>query len=592
MGPFEGKPIRAIAVDIPVLSIPTDTPVFMGRNRRPPLLFADIADIMRDLYALEFNIPIFFIIDAQVDPYNMTVEEEAYMRHMESAPPHDLERIWRMRPQRFGFGYKVDEKSRFREKADAAICELVNKRDVAVISGDGFGTEARTGKLQRPEDLVRFQAKRSSRELPFAFLNRTERLRGLSLHDVVAPLSNDEYWDEWEECARILAGHMGREQKRSDREWISHVQSNRVSDGTELITGRDEPATTESGNYSEVKGGPKSHVATEEAVLPHSHEPEQSSGITSDPSHTIPRLVPDAAFVFRDLRDLRAHQGMTVEMVSRPFRVGEQLFFKLYAAGMGVLVELTGDQVITTDHHFVSATGRLELDNGGWVLRDASINGVVSAAEVEELKSLGRRLDPPTFTPWGRLPRWRWRRQQHDQSVEEHLSGPDTETEVDQPRPNPEPKPPETVNPVGESSTDSGTPPGPTSTPPTPPKVPAETTPENADTSAPASTTPSRIDSNGQAEPTAEETDLPAPDVDDETESPESVRGPDGDNEPEGETEPRDHRRLVMAGVAVGVAIALVVPFRILTNDGAGKSAATPAGAPFGAGGSRAMHTH
>ena len=593
MGAFDERPVRALAVDLANLSIRTDTPVMMGSNSRQPLLFRDVIDIMNDLYGFEFSIPIFFVIDARVVPYNMTRPETEDLWRMESAAPDESDRVWRIRKQRFGISRREDDKSKFKERADAALCELANKRNVAIISGDRFYTESQSGKLQRPLDLIRFRPYRETREESFTFYNESLEHGDRPLPQLVADLTDDEYWDEWYECAQILSGHMEKEQKRNDRyvisEWLKgRVRSAAISAST-TTTKPPEILPVQETNQSTSTPASGSLPA---ARIDHA-PPEKSVPMVAVPASqpTADRLVPDAVFVFRDLRDLRAHQGMTVEMVSRPFWVDEQLFFRLYAAGSGVLIEVAEIQNVKTEHEFMSATGQLELADHGWVLRDASINGVVSAEEVEELKSLGRRLDPPTFSPWGRLPRWRWRRQQHDQSIEEHLPGPDTETEVDQPHPNPEPKPPETVNPVGESSTDSGISPEPPRTPPTPPTVPAETTPENSGTSAPASTTPTRTDSNGQAEPTADETDLPVPDVDDETESPEPVRGLDGDNEPEGESEPRDHRRLVMAGVAVGAAIALVLPFRIFNSDRAGKSPAAPASTPSSSGDSRVLHT-
>ena len=593
MGAFDERPVRALAVDLANLSIKTDTPVMMGSNLRQPLLFRDVIDIMNDLYGFDFSIPIFFVIDARVVPHNMTRPETEDLWRMESAAPDESDRVWRIRKQRFGISRREDDKSKFKERADAALCELANKRNVAIISGDHFYTESQSGKLQRPLDLIRFRPYRETREESFTFYNESLEHGDRPLPQLVAELTDDEYWDEWYECAQILSGHMEKEQKRNDRyvisEWLkSRVRSSAISASTtstkplEIL-----PVQETNQSTSTPAGGSLPAVRTDHAP------PEKSVPVAAVPASqpTSDRLVPDAVFVFRDLRDLRAHQGMTVEMVSRPFWVGEQLFFRLYAAGSGVLIELAEIQNVKTEHEFMSATGQLELADHGWVLRDASINGAVSSREVEELKPLGRRVELPTFTQWGRLPRWRWSGRRQHEIPEEQPLGLDEATEVELPLVHAAPEASEADSSVTQHSTGSETPPGPPRTPPTPPTVPAETTPENTGTSAPASTTPTRTDSNGQAEPTADETDLPVPDVDDETESPEPVRGPDGDNEPEGETEPRDHRRLVMAGVAVGAAIALVLPFRIFNSDGAGRSPTTPASAPSSSGDSRVLHT-
>lgn len=597
MGAFDEKPIRALAVDLANLSIRTDAPVLMGSNARQPLLLRDVIDIMNDLYGFEFNIPIFFIIDARVVPYNMTRPETEDLWRMESAEPHDLERVWRIRKQRFGISRREDDKSRFKETADAALCELANKRNVAVVSGDRFFSESQSGKLQRPLDLIRFRPHRESRSEGFTFYNESMEYGGRPLPQLVADLTNDEYWDEWAECAQILSGHMDRDQKKHDRSVISTWLKNRVRDSARSTSLSPTPA-----GPPEIPSGHRpdqsvSTAATENLPAPRTDHlpPEESVPVEVVPAPPLraERLVPEAVFVFRDLRDLRAHQGMTVEMVSRPFRVGEQLFFKLYAAGMGVLVELADDQDIKTGHQFISATGLLELADHGWVLRNASINGVVPSEDVEELKPLGRRVELPTFTQWGRLPTWLRRRQQVVQQVDEHPPGPDQGTDADLPVVHASPEPLGTGTSEAQIPTDSATSPEPQPTPIDPPKAPTGTVPEKTGTPSPAPTVPTGTDCSGQAEPTADETDSPVPDgePDDETESPEPVPGPGDNEEPEVETEPREHRRLVMAGVAVGACLALVIPFRIFNSGGAGESPAAPAGTPSSSGDSRVLHT-
>lgn len=393
MGNSGDRPIRALAVDLPNLCIETDTPVYMGNNLRPPLLFADILDMMRDLYAFNFNVPIFFIIDARVQPHAMSTAEAQLLLDMERRDSHDLERIWRMRRRLTGGSSRETTKAKEKEKADFAMCDLANRLDVALITEDRLLPEAESGRLQRPDDLIRFVPRRSSRDEQFRFVPATRRTETRSLASLVAPLTDDEYWDEWARCVKVLAPHMEREQKKWDLECIKYVRDTRVATVPAPAVVPEPSAVAEP---TAVAGSVASSV--------------EPLARTSEPPVPAP-LVPVAAFVFGDLRDLAAHRNSVVEMIGRAFRTDSGLEFRLYAAGMGVKVELADSSVDLHGASFISATGQLDFDGRAWILRDARINGSVSNEEVHRLKDSGQGMRRgPGFSDWGRSPRWRWAR--------------------------------------------------------------------------------------------------------------------------------------------------------------------------------------
>lgn len=605
MEPFGELPIRSIAVDLANLRLDTDQPVLMGKTERQPLLFRDITDIMRALEELQLGVPIFYVIDARVNPHGMRPEEEAFIRELESRDPRYTDRIWRMKQRRFGISKKEDAKSLLREKADVALCDLANALDTAIISGDRFGEEARTGRLARPDSLVRFEANRTSRDHQFGFSNRSRQFPLRNLETLTAHLTDEEYWDEWCRGARILADHMHRQQKKDDREVIDHYLSTRTP---KTEKNRKSRVVTRSTDFSHIEVTFTGTDSSAPEAVTEIHE--QDVPVPVPVVAPVPvAVIPEAAFIFRDLHDLKTHVDQPVEMISRIFRQDTSLYFRLYGSGMGVLLDVPNASEYHTSHEFMSATGVLRRLDSGWVLTSARVNGTVTAAELESMKDAGRQVSRPTFSPWGRLPRWRWSK---SSGTELPLNG-SSPTEPDHTKEHDLPVREPNGGATGATTPTADAAPGEAATQSMPPNViPFPTRPglktgdAGTDTSvgdqpakeletlipevaAPGDGTPDTAPHSTETETETATglTQVTPTDGDGETAVP--VEEDEGTGT--GEVPEPGHRRLAMAAIAFAAAVALVIPFRILVKDDpVPVEAPTPATVNSGGGNSRSIH--
>jgi hypothetical protein len=498
MGVFSEKPVRALAVDLPNLCIKSDPEVYMGNSLRPPLLFDDIVHIMRDIEEMELRIPVFYVIDHHVYPHAMTAQQAKRLEKMETASPRSPERIWRM-GKAGGLTPTARRNSVAQMKADHAICNLVNQRKIAVLTEDRFRGEIEAGRLNRPEELLRFHPVRSTRDQPFRFVNESARTR-LDLRALVADLTEDEFWDEWERCARVMVQHVGKTQRKSDIRLIDQWVASRNSSDSAAATAEEIAAYLASVETDSMQALPvplvkrKSHKVRQPKKSVHDSiasvgtrgennvitvttaGPSRPNGAIArelgrpqDPQVAVPKKSPprpvEATFVFLKQGDLLRHRDRQVEVIGRVFSSGDSLQFRLYGAGLALSLDLRSPPAGARSYGFASATGLLQFDGRNWALRDAVFNGEVTNDRVQQVASGAVAFVPPRFSPWGRLPA----------RLHARKSKP-SDDEPTGPRHTPTSRPdePVTTPPHRTAATTTGptAPPKPGSTPPKPPTEP------------------------------------------------------------------------------------------------------------------------
>ncbi len=196
-------------VDLANIRVPVDEheKVLMGDKLQDPFLFEYIDHIKTDIHNLGIRVPVFFLLDALVSPFDMTEDEQNEFEARLRSSVFDDNHIWRI-----GSRY---------QKADYAICDLVNELGAMVISSDRFKDHIQNGTIRRPKDLLQFSPRRTSKFVNHRFVNIAHGGRYKTPLDLISqPTDEDEYWQEWLLHAEVIIPFLDQNFATSARDEI------------------------------------------------------------------------------------------------------------------------------------------------------------------------------------------------------------------------------------------------------------------------------------------------------------------------------------------------------------------------------------
>ena len=356
---------QAIVVDLANIRVPVteDSKVVVNGKPQDPFLFEYIDHIKRDIDNLGLGVPVFYLLDTLVKPHEMTAEENEEFLARQTNSIFADGHIWRI--------------GRTHQKADFAICQLVNELGALVISGDRFREYKADGRIEHPGNMLQFAPQRVSRHDTHAFINKGHgSKRAEPAHLIDPPISEAEYWLRWRAHVDVIL------------QWVDPV----VAQFAE--------AELNDFEFPELEA-PDSVVDIEEPIA------TIGRGV---PLTAIPRRPSEMPSVLSgDYWGLTASTNQWVKVVGRMFQDSDGWVLRDLASARGVsLPGLSPNRSSRpTIGGWSASTGVLRSDSEGFFLESAELAPSGRLDDVRSLFSVRFESQQRDYTPWGPAP---WQR--------------------------------------------------------------------------------------------------------------------------------------------------------------------------------------